>query len=155
MNMHTPDIAAEDANARRLKARGHAGDLDALLGVAIRARRRNLGLSQQTVAERLGCTFQQVQKYERGTNRVSAVILFRLAEILQIGAGFFFSGLPGEHQPDTQAEEREVNALAQRLLFSPAGTDLAQAYIALPRARQRLLASVAQAMAAGEVEGNA
>jgi len=67
--------------------------LDAALGERIRGRRRDLGLSQSALAGRLGITFQQVQKYENGANRVSASMLIKLsealgmpvAELLQVG----------------------------------------------------------------------
>ncbi len=60
--------------------------IDIAVGARIRARRKLLGISQQALAERIGLTFQQVQKYERGTNRVSASKLVRIAEVLQTSA---------------------------------------------------------------------
>ena len=60
------------------------GALDALLGDRIRRRRRELGLSQSALGTRLGITFQQVQKYENGTNRVSATMLMKLADALAL-----------------------------------------------------------------------
>ena len=60
------------------------GALDALLGERIRRRRRELGLSQSALGGRLGITFQQVQKYENGTNRVSATMLVKLSDALAL-----------------------------------------------------------------------
>lgn len=60
-----------------------AGDFDQDVGKRLRSRRLELGLSQETVAEALGVTFQQLQKYEKGLNRVAAGTLFKLAKILQ------------------------------------------------------------------------
>ena len=60
--------------------RPHA--LDVMIGNSLRARRRNLGLSQQTLAGRCGLSFQQIQKYEAGTNRIPASRLFTLANAL-------------------------------------------------------------------------
>jgi transcriptional regulator with XRE-family HTH domain len=68
-------MAAESRNPRH-------GALDAQLGERIRARRRELGLSQSALGGKLGITFQQVQKYENGTNRVSATMLLKLSEAL-------------------------------------------------------------------------
>jgi transcriptional regulator with XRE-family HTH domain len=60
------------------------GALDAVLGERIRRRRRELQLSQSALGAKLGITFQQVQKYENGTNRVSATMLIKVSEALQI-----------------------------------------------------------------------
>ncbi|THD58517.1 helix-turn-helix transcriptional regulator [Phenylobacterium sp.] len=68
-------MAAETRNPRH-------GVLDALLGERIRKRRRELGLSQSALGGKLGITFQQVQKYENGTNRVSATMLLKLSDAL-------------------------------------------------------------------------
>jgi len=59
-------------------------------------RRLMLGVSQTKLADALGLTFQQVQKYEKGVNRISASRLQRMADVLQVSAPFFFEGLPGE-----------------------------------------------------------
>jgi len=60
-----------------------AGDFDVDVGKRVRARRLELGLSQENVAESLGITFQQLQKYEKGLNRVAAGTLYKLAKILK------------------------------------------------------------------------
>lgn len=60
-----------------------AGDFDGDVGKRLRSRRLELGLSQETVAESLGVTFQQLQKYEKGVNRVAAGTLYKLAKILK------------------------------------------------------------------------
>ena len=70
-------MATESRNPRH-------GALDALLGDRIRRRRRELGLSQSALGGKLGITFQQVQKYENGTNRVSATMLIKLSEALSL-----------------------------------------------------------------------
>ena len=66
---------------------------DAEIGKRIRARRLERGLSQTELGQRLGVTFQQVQKYEKGTNRVGAGRLQRVAEILDVPITFFYNGL--------------------------------------------------------------
>jgi transcriptional regulator with XRE-family HTH domain len=60
----------------------------------MRARRRQLGLSQSELAEKLGVSFQQVQKYERGVNRVGASRLFDLARVMDVPISFFFDDMP-------------------------------------------------------------
>ncbi|XUY29922.1 helix-turn-helix domain-containing protein (plasmid) [Agrobacterium sp. rho-8.1] len=66
--------------------------IDAEVGARIRSQRRALGLSQGKLAEALGITFQQVQKYEKGTNRVGASRLQNLANVLRVPVGYFFYG---------------------------------------------------------------
>jgi len=67
--------------------------VDAYVGERIRARRTSLGLTQEHLANALQISYQQVQKYETGANRVSAGRLFELARILETDIGFFFEGL--------------------------------------------------------------
>lgn len=66
-----------------------ASPLDVAIGARLRIRRRASGLSQQKLAERLGVTFQQVQKYERGANRIAGSTLILIAEALDAPAGYF------------------------------------------------------------------
>lgn len=67
--------------------------IDLHVGLRIRMRRKTLGVSQERLADELGLTFQQVQKYERGANRVSASKLYETARALEISVGWFFEGL--------------------------------------------------------------
>lgn len=69
-------------------------EVDVHVGKAVLARRRALGISQTTLAEHLGVTFQQVQKYEKGTNRISGSRLFQMAEVLRVPVAHFFEGNP-------------------------------------------------------------
>jgi transcriptional regulator with XRE-family HTH domain len=64
------------------------------VGARVRLRRTLLGLSQEKLGEALGLTFQQVQKYERGVNRIGASRLFDLARVLDVPIGFFFDDMP-------------------------------------------------------------
>lgn len=79
-------------------SRRHTGDgphpIDVHVGHRLRLRRVLLGLSQQRLANCLGLSFQQVQKYEKGTNRVAAGRLHELAQILDVPVGFFFEDPP-------------------------------------------------------------
>ena len=85
------------STARRAGARIYAAKaitpVDVHIGQRLRMRRELLGTTQEQLAEALGITFQQVQKYENGTNRISASRLFRVAEVLSSPVSYFFEGL--------------------------------------------------------------
>jgi transcriptional regulator with XRE-family HTH domain len=68
--------------------------IDVHVGTRIRMRRMLVGMSQEKLGERLGLTFQQVQKYEKGTNRVSASRLFHVAHVLGVTVQYFYEDLP-------------------------------------------------------------
>ncbi len=70
--------------------------VDAHVGARVRLRRTMLGMSQEKLAQALGLTFQQVQKYERGTNRVGSSRLYELSKILEVPIQFFFDEMPAE-----------------------------------------------------------
>lgn len=78
--------------------------VDAHVGRQVRRRRNYLGLSQSDVAAALKVTFQQVQKYERGTSRLSASRLLHLSELLRVPVAYFFAGLPGYERSDGEEE---------------------------------------------------
>jgi transcriptional regulator with XRE-family HTH domain len=97
-----------------------ATKFDVVIGGRLRAHRLSHRLSQGELAERLGITFQQIQKYERGTNRISASRLKEVSEILQVPiAAWFADTKPSRKLPDTgDAREFITNARAMRLLKS-------------------------------------
>ena len=69
--------------------------VDRHVGARVRLRRQTVGLSQEALGSAIGVTFQQVQKYERGTNRISASRLWELSNILEVPVSFFFEGAEG------------------------------------------------------------
>lgn len=73
---------------------GRSSPIDVHVGSRIRLRRTLLGMSQERLGEGLGLTFQQVQKYERGVNRVGASRLFDLSRVLDVPISFFFDDMP-------------------------------------------------------------
>jgi transcriptional regulator with XRE-family HTH domain len=73
--------------------------IDKYVGSRVRMRRLMLGMSQQKLGEALDLTFQQVQKYEKGTNRIGASRLQHISQILQVPVSFFFEGMPAEGRP--------------------------------------------------------
>jgi len=128
-----------------------ADPVDLHVGARIRMRRRFIGMSQQALAETLGLTFQQVQKYERGSNRVSASKLYEIARALGVGAGYFFEGLADPMQGRAEATAAGADT-AREFLFSSEGLELARLFPRLKslELRQELLRLVrAAAHAAG------
>ena len=78
--------------------------IDAHVGSRVRMRRMMLGMSQEKLGDALGLTFQQVQKYEKGTNRMGASRLQQAADILGVAVPFFFEGaVGGTYKPDGSA----------------------------------------------------
>jgi ribosome-binding protein aMBF1 (putative translation factor) len=90
-------IADETGPVGRRAAPGvrAANHVDAHVGQKVRERRMELGVSQERLAQMLGVAFQQVQKYERGVNRISASRLFQISHALEVPVGYFFEGLSG------------------------------------------------------------
>lgn len=102
--------------------------IDIHVGARIRLRRVQLDISQSKLAEDLGVTFQQVQKYERGTNRVSASKLWKTAEALGVTVSYFFEGLAPDGSVSTKAADNDT---LYDFIASPDGIDLAQAFTAI------------------------
>jgi transcriptional regulator with XRE-family HTH domain len=92
-------MAEANAGHRRREKSDKPNPIDVHVGGRVRLRRTLLGMSQERLGEALGLTFQQVQKYERGTNRVGASRLYRLSQILDVPVSFFFE----EISPETAA----------------------------------------------------
>src|SRR4051812_31661289 len=80
----------------RMASKGLPNPIDVHVGARIRVRRTIMGLSQSTLAEQMGLTFQQVQKYERGTNRVSSSRLYDLGRIMDVPLAYFFDEIGSE-----------------------------------------------------------
>ena len=117
--------------------------IDLHVGGRIRARRKIIGVSQSTLADSLGLTFQQVQKYERGANRVSASKLYEIARKLQVSIAFFFEGLADPMS--AEASDIDVDGLGEvhAYLMTAEGIDLARSLPKVPRRqRARLLALI-------------
>lgn len=74
------------------KKKGRAGSLDEHIGARLRQRRALLGMTQEKLADAVGITFQQVQKYENGANRISAGRLFEFSAILEVPVDYFYDG---------------------------------------------------------------
>jgi transcriptional regulator with XRE-family HTH domain len=135
---------------------GRPHPIDLHVGRRMRQRRTLLGLSQERLAESLGLTFQQVQKYERGANRVSASRLYELGRVLEVPIGYFFEDLPVDMPRKVRDHMQGAIALegaAQRAdpLTRRETLELVRAYYRIrePKVRRRLF-EMARALAAGE-----
>lgn len=126
--------------------------VDTHVGGRVRMRRKLLGVSQDQLAESLGLTFQQVQKYERGANRISASKLFRIAEILGVDVSYFFDGLPDPIDgAETDGAVTHMHGVMQAFLQTSEGVELAEIFprIASGRVRRQIL-DLVRTMAAEE-----
>lgn len=85
-----------DLGTERVEREHRASPIDVHVGTRVRLRRTLLGMSQEKLGEALGLTFQQIQKYERGVNRIGASRLFDLARVLDVPIGFFFDDMSPE-----------------------------------------------------------
>ena len=88
----------------RMASKGFPNPIDVHVGSRIRLRRTLLGMSQERLAEAIGLTFQQVQKYERGANRVSSSRLYDLARILEVPLSYFFDEMSAGVSAQTPSE---------------------------------------------------
>jgi transcriptional regulator with XRE-family HTH domain len=111
---------------------GIPNPVDVHVGKRIRMRRLLLGMNQETLANALGLTFQQVQKYEGGANRVSASRLSEMATILGVPIAFFFGDLQTDDAPQS-AEDRRWREQVER----PETIELIRLYYAIPDSKVR------------------
>lgn len=110
--------------------------IDEHVGRRVRLRRKLIGVSQENLADALGLSFQQAQKYERGFNRISASKLLRIAVHLGVPVSYFFEGLPGADGPDGPQ-------------ISTNGDDLIEARVAIPEIIHASKLPIAQRRAVG------
>lgn len=122
-------------------------DIDKHLGLAVRQRRKCRGWSLVRLAEALDVSFQQLQKYENGENRISASRLYRLADVLECAVEDFFAGLPGV--TSVAADPEGFGPVGRAFLGADGGVELARAFLTLPPGQRRGLVAAARAMAAG------
>ena len=117
----TADIVKKSSRGRT--PTGEPNPIDVHVGNRIRLRRTLLGLSQEKLASLLGLTFQQVQKYERGMNRVGASRLWDIGKVLEVPVGFFYEDM-----------DEEVAKQSPRMFSLPDSTPLtlAEAYYKIP-----------------------
>ena len=115
--------------------------VDLHVGKRIRDRRKEVRISQEKLAENLGLTFQQVQKYEKGANRVSASKLYEIARALQASVEYFFRGLADPIGGPGGVSQSDVTPFLHDFLHSIEGQELVREFpkIADPLVRRRVL----------------
>ena len=129
------DEAGDEKGSRR------PNPIDVHVGSRVRFRRMLLGMSQEKLGERLGLTFQQVQKYEKGINRIGASRLFDLAQVLGVPVQFFYEEAPTSAEtlplvPDGFAEKPAENTIVE-FLRSRDGLELNKAFVRISDAKAR------------------
>ena len=104
-------------------------------------RRVMLGMSQSTLGKHLGVTFQQIQKYEKGANRISASRLQQTARVLEVSPSYFFEGAPAQQQGPGRLAEESQQSFVVDFLATAEGVHLNRAFlrIADPKVRRRIV----------------
>ena len=112
---------------------------DKHVGSRVRMRRMMLSMSQEKLGDALGLTFQQVQKYEKGTNRIGASRLQQISHILQVPVSFFFEGAPSPHGLGHSDGMREAPspAYVSDFLATSDGLSLTKAFMRIKEAKLR------------------
>ncbi|WP_158812831.1 helix-turn-helix domain-containing protein [Methylocapsa sp. S129] len=115
--------------------------IDRHVGARLRMRRMLMGLSQEKLGVALSITFQQIQKYEKGANRIGASRLQELARILQVPPAFFFEGAPSGDAPAAGFAEPEASSYVVDFLLTSEGLQLNRAFALIrdPKVRRRIL----------------
>lgn len=121
--------------------------IDAHVGAQVKLRRAVVGMSQTELANRLGITFQQVQKYEKGANRIGASRLYLIAEILNVSVQSFFDGADAvvENAPGAyEGAKDEAIDKYEEFIRSPGGIDLCKSFVNIDDSavRKRIVALV-------------
>ena len=115
--------------------------VDVHVGGRVRLRRMLLGMSQEKLGENLGLTFQQVQKYERGTNRIGSSRLYELSKVLDVPVSFFFEDAPGSPDDAAGFGESKPTSYVVDFLSSSEGLSLNKAFVRIrePKVRKRIV----------------
>lgn len=125
--------------------------IDKHVGSRVRMRRMMINMSQEKLGEKLGITFQQIQKYEKGTNRIGASRLQQIANVLGVPVGFFFEGAP---VPDGSAKgfsEAASPAYVSDFLATSDGLALTKAFMKVTDSKvRRRIVDLVEAMVAEE-----
>ena len=130
--------------------------IDKHVGSRVRMRRMMLGMSQEKLGDALGLTFQQVQKYEKGTNRIGASRLQQISQILQVPVAFFFEGAPiiaGEFESAAGMNEAPSPAYVSDFLATSDGLSLTKAFMRIKDAKlRRRIVDLVQQIAGEEAD---
>jgi transcriptional regulator with XRE-family HTH domain len=126
--------------------------VDKHVGSRVRMRRMMLAMSQEKLGDALGLTFQQVQKYEKGTNRIGASRLQQISHILQVPVEFFFEGAPTLHAPGAGMKDAPSTSYVSDFLATSEGLSLTKAFTRIkePKLRRRIVDLVEEIAEKGE-----
>lgn len=115
--------------------------VDIHVGSRVRLRRTMLGMSQEKLGEQLGITFQQIQKYEKGSNRIGASRLQRISEVLNVPVSFFFEDVPGGVAGAGGLSEPSGSDYVVDFLSTADGLQLNRAFVKIadPKVRRRII----------------
>lgn len=115
--------------------------IDRHVGSRVRMRRMLAGVSQEKLGDALGLTFQQVQKYEKGSNRISASRLQQIAKMLDVPVSFFFDGAPTGDMPTGGFSDAASSAYVSDFMSSSEGLQLTKAFVRIknPKVRRRIV----------------
>jgi transcriptional regulator with XRE-family HTH domain len=113
--------------------------IDKHVGSRVRMRRMMLSMSQEKLGDALGLTFQQVQKYEKGTNRIGASRLQQISNILQVPVSFFFEGAPNMpgHSHNVGMSEAPSPAYVSDFLATSDGLSLTKSFMRIKNSKLR------------------
>lgn len=111
--------------------------IDKHVGSRVRMRRMLAGISQEKLGDALGLTFQQVQKYEKGSNRISASRLQQIAKMLDVPVSFFFDGAPTVDMPTGGFADSSATAYISDFLATSEGVQLTKAFTRIKSGRVR------------------
>jgi transcriptional regulator with XRE-family HTH domain len=126
--------------------------IDKHVGSRVRMRRMMLGMSQEKLGDALGLTFQQVQKYEKGSNRIGASRLQQISLILQVPVSFFFEGAPSPPGTAEGFGEAASPAYVTDFLATTDGLALVKAFMRIPNAKlRRRVVDLVEEIAGAEV----
>jgi transcriptional regulator with XRE-family HTH domain len=126
--------------------------IDKYVGSRVRMRRMMLGMSQEKLGDALGLTFQQVQKYEKGSNRIGASRLQQISLILQVPVSFFFEGAPSPPGTNEGFGEAASPAYVTDFLATTDGLALAKAFMRIPNAKlRRRVVDLVEEMAGAQI----
>ena len=125
--------------------------IDKHVGSRVRMRRMMIGMSQEKLGEQLGITFQQIQKYEKGTNRIGASRLQQIATVLAVPVSFFFEGAPVPETIGGPISEPASPAYVSDFLATADGLALTKAFMKVKDAKvRRRIVDLVEAMVAEE-----
>lgn len=111
--------------------------IDKHVGTRVRMRRMLIGMSQERLGDALGITFQQVQKYEKGANRIGASRLHQIAHVLGVSIDFFYDGAPQPNGESPGLSEVAHPAYVSEFMSTAEGVQLMRAFVRVRDARVR------------------